>query len=376
MPVRSSPALTQLRNDLHWWKRARLRQLLGPRVERDEWEALAAYRGLVRQAYGQRPLRPELVADLWVQGTFRSPMGLKPFFSPARRERENSSHHYGHDIQLKRHAGLPLVGRPLPFLLEHGLKVSREAQFEMPQPWSRGGYLCMGELRAQWLRERYACQATAIGPWILYAKPVLGQADLTALRQTLGSTLLVILAHSWDRMHRSMDVSQCMEAIKATAEAHNYRQVIWLRHWQDAPELTLPPGWFVACNGHRSNPWFLDALRTLLELSEGLVTNAFGTHIGYAAALGKRLHWIHSSVEEDYSQLPMEQAKRAKRERDERQWLSQELEQVLDQHGTDTHTNDQLLALLDPYWGFSRTLSSPDLKRLLQTGIDTRATES
>ena len=174
MPVRSSPALTQLRNDLHWWKRARLRQLLGPRVERDEWEALAAYRGLVRQAYGQRPLRPELVADLWVQGTFRSPMGLKPFFSPARRELENSSHHYGHDIQLKRHAGLPLVGPPLPFLLEHGLKVSREAQFETPQPWSSGGYLCMGELRAQWLRERYACQATAIGPWILYAKPVLG----------------------------------------------------------------------------------------------------------------------------------------------------------------------------------------------------------
>ncbi len=367
MSVGSASALAQLRHGLSWWKRARLRQLLGPRVERGEWEALAAYRGLVRQAYGQRPLRPELVADLWVQGAFRSPIGLKPFYSPARREREPSSHHYGHDIQLKRHAGLPLVGPPLPFLLEHGLKVSREAQFETPQPWSRGGYLCMGELRAQWLRERYACPATAIGPWIHYSRSVLDQADLAALRQTMGSTLLVILAHSWDRMHRSMDLSHCIEAIKAMAQEHDYRQVIWLRHWQDAPDLKLPPGWIVACNGHRSNPWFLDALRTLLELSGGLVTNAFGTHIGYAAALGKRLHWISASVEEDYSQLPMEQAKRAQREWEERQRLSQELRQLLDQYGNDTRQNDQLLALLDPYWGLSRTLSSPALKRLLQS---------
>jgi hypothetical protein len=365
MAIRFAPGTAQLRSNLSWQKRAFLRQLLGPKVEHHEWEALAAYRGLVSQAYGQRPLRPEVIADVWVRGAFRSPKGLKPFFSPARRERENSSHHYGHDIQLKRHAGLPPVGQPLPFLLEHGLKVTREAQFEKPQPWARGGYLCMGELRAQWLRETHGCPATAIGPWIHYARPILDEADIAELRQQLGPVLLVILAHSWDKMRRSMDTDQCIDAIKAMADVHNYRRVIWLRHWQDAPNLHLPANWIVACNGHRSNPWFLDALRTLLELSDGLVTNAFGTHIGYATALGKRLHWFSTPVDEDYSQLPIEETKRARAERNQRRALSEELAKILTGNEHDAQKEKQLMALLEPYWGFSQIQSPSELLKTL-----------
>ena len=68
--------------------------------DRDQWMALAAYRGLVHQAFRQRPLAPQVCADLWDDGRFDDALGRKPFFSPARRELENSSHHYGHDVQL------------------------------------------------------------------------------------------------------------------------------------------------------------------------------------------------------------------------------------------------------------------------------------
>jgi len=366
MPARSTPAFAQLRHELSWWKRARLRQLLGPRVERDEWEALAAYHGLVRQAYGQRPLRPELVADLWVQGAFRSPTGLKPFFSPARRERENSSHHYGHDIQLKRHAGLPLVGPPLPWLLEHGLKVSREAQFEAPQPWSQG-YLCMGPLRAGWLRERHGQPAHAIGPWILYARSVLEPQELADLRAELGPTLLVLLAHSWDQVERRLDLPTCVAQVQALAAERGYRQVIWLRHWQDPTGLPLPGAWIVACNGHRSNPWFLDGLRTLLELADGLASNAFGTHLGYGAALGKRLHWLPAAAEQDLSQLPPQKARLEALEWNERLRLSRELADLLERSAGETSGQPELLALLEPFWGLRETRSPEALRRLLRS---------
>mgnify|MGYP006279761197 CR=1 FL=1 len=366
-----APDMGAIRSDFSWRRRALLRQLLGPRVERHEWEALAAYQGLTHQAYSQRPLRPEIASDVWLHRGFRPPTGLKPFFSPAQRERENSSHHYGHDIQLKRHAGLPLVGKPLPFLLEHGLKVTREAQFEKPQHWAHCGYLCMGELRAQWLRETYGCSATAIGPWIHYAKPILTKQQLLAVRQELGKSLLVILAHSWDLMCRSMDISNCVAAIERMADEHGYQQVIWLRHWQDSPNLKLPHSWILACNGHRSNPWFLDSLHTLLNMSEGLVTNSFGTHIGYAAALGKQLHWISTTVKEDYSQLPNEQAKRAKAEHDERQRISLRLSALLDTTTNITIKNPKIMELLDPYWGFSQLRTGKEMKKLL-TNIRTR----
>jgi hypothetical protein len=377
MPARSSSALAQLRSNLSWWKRAHLRQLLGSRVERNEWQALAAYAGLVRQAYRQRPLRPELVADLWVQGAFRSPTGLKPFFSPARRERENSSHHYGHDIQLKRHAGLPLVGPPLPFLLEHGLKVSREAQFETPQPWSRGGYLCMGPRRAQWLQERHGCPAQAIGPWILYAKPLLDAAELAQHRQQLGRTLLVVLAHSWDRVQRHSDAQACIAAVEALCQQQGYRSVIWLRHWQDPIALPLPAAWIVACNGHRSNPWFLDCMRTLLDLSDGLASNAFGTHLGYAVALEKSVHWLKSQPQQDLSALSAEQAALEAAEWRERSRLSSAMQGVLNRTNSANssisspdasapdHTQTALRQLLEPYWGFSKHRDPQTLHYLL-----------
>jgi hypothetical protein len=371
-PLRRKPGVdlrTRLRNVLQAAVRS---EHLGPlplnplerlgSLDRDQWMALAAYRGLVRQAFASRPLAPKVCADLWEGGAFRSSGERKAFFSPARRELETSSHHYGHDVQLKRHAGLPLIGTPLPWLLEHGLKVSRTATFESPRPWSRG-YLCMGPRRARWLQERFGQPAVAIGPWIAYAQPLLVADEIRRLRQELGPTLLVVLAHSWDEVERRMDRQACIEAVAATATASGYHSVIWLRHWKD-PELAgLPPQWIVACNGHRSNPWFLDAMRTLLELSDGLASNAFGTHLGYGTALGKRLHWISVQAEQELSGLSGDKRREESLEWEERRRLSGELAAQLARPGGQEAGAVQ--ALLDPFWGFDRVRESSALRELL-----------
>jgi hypothetical protein len=342
---------------------------LGPlgrlqRLDRDQWQALAAFRGLVHQAYAARPFAPQVCTDLWDRGGFVTSQGLKHFFSPARRERENSSHHYGHDIQLKRHAGLPLIGAPLPFLLEHGLKVSEGASFETPRAWARG-YLCMGPLRAGWISGRFGLPAIPIGPWIAYARPVLDPAALAELRAQLGPTLLVVLAHSWDRVERRMDLQRCMEAVRHQAEAGGYRRVIWLRHWQDPPLEDLPAQWILACNGHRSNPWFLDGMRTLLELSDGLASNAFGTHLGYGVALGKRLHWIDGEAGQDLSGLTAAKAEEESQEWAERRRLSDALQGLL-AAGAGSESGGPVWSLLDPLWGFGQVRGQEELGQILR----------
>jgi len=336
------------------------------RVDRDQWQALAAWRGLTQQAFAARPLAPRVCSDLWERGAFHSSADRRAFFSPGERELEPSSHHYGHDVQLKRHAGLPLIGPPLPWLLEHGLKVSATATFERPQPWARG-HLCMGPRRAGWLRERFGQSALPIGPWIHYARSLLPAEEIRQLREELGSTLLVVLAHSWDQVERRMEVDDCVVAVAATARAGGYRQVIWLRHWKDPQPQGLPPGWIVACNGHRANPWFLDALRTLLELSDGLVSNAFGTHLGYAVALGKRLHWIQVGVDQDLSSLTGPKAEEERQEWRERERLSGELVERL---ARGEAGEGAVLALLNPYWGFDAVRSPGELREVLR-GVGT-----
>ncbi len=352
-----------MKDTLRWQSIAWGRILLGRSVARGEWEALNAWRGLIHQAYSGQPMQPNLCHDLWHQGRFQSPFRKKAFFTPNRREREPSSHHYGHDIQLKRYCGLPLVGAPLPVLLEHGLKVAESSRFEVPKAWAKQGYLCMGPLRAHWLQKKHAVPANPIGPWIRFAKPLLTAEQLQRHREHSGKTLLVVLAHSWDQVERSMDVQACIDAIRSIAVQSDYRRVVWLRHWKDPLNLPLPDGWITACNGHRSNPWFLDALRTLLELSDGLASNAFGTHLGYAVALKTRLHWIDVTAEQDLRQLPTDKAKEEQAEWQERQRLSGELRMALqlplDQQTSAVHQ------LLDPYWGLSIETSSKEIAELL-----------
>ncbi|MGB7564662.1 MAG: hypothetical protein WBM08_07895, partial [Prochlorococcaceae cyanobacterium] len=175
-------------------------------------------------------------------------------------------------------------------------------------------------------------------------------------------TLLVVLAHSWDQVERRMDHQRCVEAVRARAEASGYRSVIWLRHWKDPERQGLPPQWIVACNGHRSNPWFLDAMRTLLELSDGLASNAFGTHLGYGVALGKRLHWIDVEVDQDVTALSGGKVEEEVIEWQERQRLSTELSERLRSGEGVTRVR----TLLDPYWGFASVQGQETLRELLQ----------
>ena len=82
-----------------------------------------------------------------------------------------------------------------------------------------------------------------------------------------------------------------------------------------------PPQWIQACNGHRSNPWFLDALRTLLELCDGLASNSFGTHLGYAVHCQRRLHWLDAACNQTLTSLSAQQQDRETIEWNRRQEL-------------------------------------------------------
>ena len=341
---------------IRWWVRSLLRSSRPHWPDANEWLALEGYRGLVSQAFAARPFNPVVATSLWVQGQWQAPdQSLR---SPSRRERDNASHHYGHDIQLKRHAGLPLVGRPLPWLLEHGLKVSREAEFERPKPWSRG-YLCMGPRRAAWIAERHQRPAIPIGPWIAYARPVLPAETIRELRHELGSTLLVVLAHSWGSVQRHNDCSGAITALQRLCDEQGYQRVIWLRHWQDPQSLPLPPDWLQACNGHRSNPWFLDSMRTLLELCDGLASNSFGTHLGYAVACQRGLHWLEVNSHQDLSSLSTEQQERERNEWSRRQTLGEALKACGDDQ-------QAIRPLLEPFWGFSQVRTPETMARVLR----------
>jgi hypothetical protein len=250
-------------------------------------------------------------------------------------------------------------------MLEHGVNFSDISSYEDPLPWVRS-YLCMGAHRAERLSHRFDVRGVAVGPYIQYARSLLVEKRLQDLRKELGRTLLVIPAHSVVNVERLWSAEDLIALIQARQEAEGYQTVIWQCFWKDSPPAALPPDWIVACNGHYSNPWFLDCQRTLLELSDAVVACSLGTHVGYALALNRPILFAPVEIEQDISA-----ASALWQERYSSEW--RERVRLIDAMGLEPHLNHlQLLdderarTVLDPFLGFGIHLSATSLARVMR----------
>jgi hypothetical protein len=99
-------------------------------------------------------------------------------------------------------------------------------------------------------------------------------------------------------------------------------------------------------------------MRTLLQLSSGLVSNSFGTHLGYAIQMNCRLHWLDLPSTQNLDALSVEQQQRERIEWERRLELGQQLQKV-------SHDETALRELLLPYWGFDHVLSAAAMHALL-----------
>jgi hypothetical protein len=100
-------------------------------------------------------------------------------------------------------------------------------------------------------------------------------------------------------------------------------------------------------------------LRTLLELCDGLASNSFGTHLGYAVHCQRRLHWLDAACDQTLTSLSGQQQDRETVEWNRRLELGQDIRACGDDR-------DAVRSLLDPYWGFSYGRDPETMARLLR----------
>ena len=56
-------------------------------------------------------------------------------------------------------------------------------------------------------------------------------------------------------------------------------------------------GFVVVSNGHRSDPQFLSRQKDLIELSDMMMTNGLGTHIGYSICMNKPVYFYKQKIQ-------------------------------------------------------------------------------
>lgn len=159
--------------------------------------------------------------------------------------------------------------------------------------------LTFSDYREQLIKRKYtdALNIVKIGPYIHYAESLLSFSELNALKKNLGKTLLVFPFHSIDGVLSSFDTNTFIEEVKKYKIDHNFDTVVVCLYWKDiqigrAKEY-MEQGYKVTTAGHIYDMFFLNRLRSIIEISDFVISNELGTYIGYCLSLNKQIRLIN-----------------------------------------------------------------------------------
>lgn len=139
-----------------------------------------------------------------------------------------------------------------------------------------------------------------VGPYILGAKNFYDANVLHDLKNKIGKMLLVYPQHSIENSNVEYEIDDLIGVIKSKSSF--FDSIFVCLYWKDIllhpdyVERYKKAGFVVVSNGHRSDPMFLSRQKDLIMLSDMMITNGLGTHIGYSICLNKPVCFYKQEV--------------------------------------------------------------------------------
>jgi len=165
--------------------------------------------------------------------------------------------------------------------IEHGLYLAAKGKKYSHE-------ITFSDYREHALKKAYS-KAIKIGPYIHYADNLLVDADFAQLKQQLGKVLLVFPTHSLDSVSVKYNMASFVDFIEQ--HKNSFNTVMICLHYKDI-ELGKEKfyeefGYKIVTAGHLYDGYFLSRLKTIITLSDVIISNDVGTHLGYCIYLKK-----------------------------------------------------------------------------------------
>ena len=196
-------------------------------------------------------------------------------------------------------------------MIEHGLYFYYTIVEECMQPGLDTIYT-YSKLRENHIREtigsRLDKQIIPVGPYIKYAKNFKSLDELRALKVKFGRILLAYPSHNFPNNEVSYNNDEFEKIIDEMAKDYDtvFISMIGYDIELGANKYYEDKGYVVVTSGSRSDPYFLNRQRDLIELADMTISNSIGTHIGYCICLGtpqylftQRIDWAGGIKEQD-----------------------------------------------------------------------------
>lgn len=209
-------------------------------------------------------------------------------------EYQNTDSYYGISAILRRYSGYKKI---IAATIEHGVYfgtvTSEVEEYNLPC------VITFSDERKRELRKITDRPIFVIGPYILYANSKLKNEELKKIKSELGTTLLVIPSHGLEKIHKEYSRDLLIEYIMSVSKEHKIDTILVSLYFADIERYAKyyeRMGWQIVCSGYRTDTDFLDRQRTIMEISDYVITNNVGTHIGYAVALNRPVSFFKQDI--------------------------------------------------------------------------------
>lgn len=202
-------------------------------------------------------------------------------------EKQKDSNYYGHALALKKYAGIDKIASSLEHGIFLGNRITREQTFRTIR-----SVITMSGIREQAFKEHHVEKPiVAIGPYVHYADPLLTKDEYDSLKSELGKVLLVMPVHAGSKQSVSFDNNVLMDFVEKVRKDYDTVMVcLYFREILNAPQLVEDyekKGYRIVCAGYWYDLNFINRLKSIIMLSDYVVSNKHGTNTGYCTYLGK-----------------------------------------------------------------------------------------
>lgn len=270
----------------------------------------------------------------------------------------DSDSYYGLSHILKEFSGYKYL---IASEIEHGVYFGRgnsDSIKVMPT------VITFGNERKKILRSKTTRPVLTIGPYIQYLQH---NYPIEQLKRELGKTILVFPIHTLETISVDYEINEFINFIDTVKEAENVQTVLVSLYFNDiskwAPRYEKA-GYRVVCSGYRTDIDFLQRQKAFYEVSDLVVTNGVGTHIGYAVYCGKPVSLFEQQYQ--YSFQNPERIKDAMPFAEE-EIASSNVEKVKECfRGVNTTLSARQYEIVRDFWGLSIRRKPEEIKAFLE----------
>lgn len=177
--------------------------------------------------------------------------------------------------------------------IEHGLILYNSILSDVRYT-ARMGCATFGEFRKSIIQKQYNIPVFCVGPYIHYADEFYGAQQANEYRNRFGKTLLVFPMHSIKETEISVNQENFLKKIKSIA--CDYNTVLVNTYWWNINDKLIKrlksEGYRIISCGLREDEDFLSRLKSYLLMSDLVIGDGIGTHIGYAVQVGTPFSYV------------------------------------------------------------------------------------